>query len=209
MDAVVGLFAAFAVQLFIIVDPIAGLPVFLGITPANTSAERRVMVRRGCLAAFGVLVFFLCFGRLIMNYFGIETEAVRICGGILLFAISLEMLSGRLSRTETSHREEQWAEAKDDISLTPLAFPLLAGPGAIATCLIFSARADSVMDYLALLAGIALVLGLSYLVLLQAESLLRLLGALGTVLLTRLMGLLLSFLAVQYVVDGVRTAFGL
>jgi len=208
MDSSFTLFSAFALQLFIIVDPIAGVPVFLAITPDNTRAQRRAMAVRGCLAAFAILVFFLLCGRWVMSYFAIETSAVRICGGLLLFVISLEMLYGRLSGTGTSPREEQLAEAKEDISITPLAFPLLAGPGAIATGLIFVEQVHSTADYLALLAASAIIFVVTCLLLLRADALLRLIGALGAAIVTRLMGLVLAFLAVQYVIDGIRGAFG-
>jgi len=209
MDAGFDIFTAFALQLFIIVDPLAGVPVFLAITPDNTRQERKAMAIRGCMVAFLVLVFFILLGRFVMDYFGIETAAIRICGGLLLFVISLEMLYGRPTGTGTSRREERIAEAKEDISITPLAFPLLAGPGAIATCLIFAEHAGTVASFLALLAGCALVFVLTCLFLLRADDLLRLLGALGTAIVTRLMGLVLAFLSVQYVIDGIRSAFKL
>jgi multiple antibiotic resistance protein len=208
MDSSFTLFTAFTLQLFIIVDPIAGVPVFLAITPDNTRAQRRAMAVRGCLAAFAILVFFLLCGRPVMNYFAIETPAVRICGGLLLFVISLEMLYGRPTGTGTSPREERLAEAKEDVSITPLAFPLLAGPGAIATGLIFVEHVRAAADYLALLAASALVFVVTCLLLLRADALLRLIGALGAAIVTRLMGLVLAFLAVQYVIDGIRGAIG-
>lgn len=208
MDSSFALFTAFALQLFIIVDPIAGVPVFLAITPDNTPAQRRAMAVRGCLAAFAILVFFLLCGRWLMNYFAIETSAVRICGGLLLFGISLEMLYGRPTGTGTSPREERLAEAKEDISITPLAFPLLSGPGAIATGLIFIEHVRSVTDYLALLTASAFIFAVTCLLLLRADELLRLIGALGAAIVARLMGLVLAFLAVQYVLDGIREAFG-
>ncbi len=198
-----GLFGAFALQLFLIVDPVAGVPVFLAITPRNSPEERRRMAVRGCLAAFLVLLFFLLAGPPLLRYFGIETASVRIGGGILLFVIALEMLYGRPTGTGTSRREERMAGAKRDISITPLAVPLLAGPGAIATCLIFSAQA-SAADWLALPAALATVLAITALLLRRADDLVRWLGDLGTAVLVRIMGLLLAFLSVQYVVDGVR-----
>ncbi len=203
----VELFVAFAFQLFIIVDPVGGVPVFLGITPRNSAAERRRMAFRGSLCAFLVVVFFILLGPFLLGYFGIGTPAVRICGGILLFVIALEMLYGRVSGTETSRREERLAEAKEDISITPLAIPLLAGPGTITTSLIFAARAADVPSYLALLFAAALVFTLSYLLLRESEPLLRVFGRLGTVVLTRIMGLVLAFLAVQYVLDGLTAVF--
>jgi len=199
------LFTAFAVQLFIIVDPVVGVPVFLAITPHNTAAERRPMARRGCIAAFLVVAFFIVIGPLLLGYFGIQTASVRICGGVLLFIIALEMLYGRPTGTGTSRREERLAEAKEDVSITPLAVPLLAGPGAIATALIFADRAAAPLDWLALLAAAAVVFAVTFLFLRRADDLVRWIGSLGTAILTRIMGLLLAFLAVQYAVDGFRS----
>jgi len=199
------LFTAFAVQLFIIVDPVVGVPVFLAITPHNTAAERRPMARRGCIAAFLVVAFFIVIGPLLLGYFGIQTASVRICGGVLLFIIALEMLYGRPTGTGTSRREERLAEAKEDVSITPLAVPLLAGPGAIATALIFADRAAAPLDWLALLAAAAVVFAATFLFLRRADDLVRWIGSLGTSILTRIMGLLLAFLAVQYAVDGFRS----
>jgi len=198
------LFWAFSLQLFIIVDPVAGVPLFLAITPHNSGEERRAMAGRGCLVAFLVVTFFLFGGPPVLAYLGISTPAVRITGGVLLFAIALEMLYGRLTGTQTSRREARLAEAKADISITPLAIPLLAGPGAIATSLLFSRRAASAADYLGLLAAAATVFALAYLMLAKASTLARLWGSLGTTILTRVMGLILAFLAVQYVIDGLH-----
>jgi multiple antibiotic resistance protein len=202
------LFVVFFVQLLVIVDPLAGVPLFLAITPGSSTQERRIMARRGCLLALVILAFFLLCGPALLGYFGIGLAAVRICGGILLFAIALEMLYGRPTRTGSSRRERLLAGAKEDISLTPLAFPLLAGPGAIATTLLFAPRATGIGERLLLLAAAALVLLLTLLVLRHAEMLLRWIGDLGATVVTRLMGLILAFLAVQYVIDGVQTVLG-
>lgn len=207
MAGFVDFFLAFFIPMFIIVDPLAGLPVFLAITPNNSPAERRRLARRGCLVAFGVVLFFLFAGPVLIGYFGITTQAVRICGGILLFVIGLEMIYGRVSGSETSPRERRLAAAKEDISITPLAIPLLAGPGAIATVLIFAGKAQGGADYLALLLGSAAVFSLSYLFLRQADRLMQWIGILGATILTRIMGLVLAFLAVQYVIDGLRAAW--
>ena len=198
------LFLSFAIQLFIIVDPIAGIPVFLAITPRNSRQERLAMARRGCLVAFLLVVFFLLGGPGLLAYLGISTSAVRIAGGLLLFAIALEMLYGRPTGTGTTRREERLAQAKADISITPLAIPLLAGPGAIVNSLIFSGQASGFGDYLALLGAAATVFAATYLLLGRATLLAGALGRLGTTIVIRVMGLVLAFLAVQYVIDGVR-----
>ena len=124
MHALPDLFIAFFVQLFIIVDPLVGVPVFLAITPHNTTAERRRMARRGCVAAALVVVFFLYVGPYLLAYFGVKTPAVRITGGVLLFVIAIEMLYGRPTGTGTSPREERLAEAKKRVGLVVDAYGL-------------------------------------------------------------------------------------
>lgn len=202
------LFRSFAVQMFILVDPIVAVPIFLAITPRNSVAERRVMAGRGCSVAFLVIAFFLLLGPLLLDYFGVKTPAVQICGGILLFVIALEMLYGRPTQTVTTPEEEQLAGLKEDISITPLAIPMLSGPGAITTCLIFAKKADGVGDYLALLLAAGLIFGGTYLLMLRAEAVQRWLGGLGLTIVTRVMGLVLAFIAIQYAIDGVHTVIG-
>jgi multiple antibiotic resistance protein len=209
MEIAFEMFVSFAVQLFIIVDPIAAVPVFLTITPQNTRQERKTMALRACLVAFLVVVFFILAGPFLLGYFSIQNSAVRICGGILMFVIAIEMLYGRRTGTGISYREERLGEAKEDISITPLAIPLLAGPGAITTSLIFSEKAHALLSYFALLLSSVLVFSLTYLFLRWADELVKWIGILGTTVLTRIMGLILAFIAVQYVVDGIRITFGL
>jgi multiple antibiotic resistance protein len=202
----ISLFAAYAIQLFLIVDPLVAIPYFLAITRNSRSEERREMARRGCIIAYLVIVVFIFTGPALIGYLGIRTPAIRICGGILLFFISVEMLYGRTTGTGTSEREERIAGAKDDISVTPLAIPLLAGPGAIATTLLFADRARGAASYFILLAACTLVFFTTHLLLRRAEELQRWIGTLGITIVVRIMGLILAFIAVQYVVDGVSAA---
>ena len=153
--------------------------------------------------AFLLSGFFLLAGPLFLGYFGIGSSAVLIAGGILLFLISLEMLYGRMTGTGTTPREERLAEERPDVSVFPLAFPVLAGPGAVATCLIFAAQVASLGERLALLAATFAVFVLTSLVLLRAELLMKVLGSLGVSIASRIMGLLLALLAAQYVIDGI------
>ena len=203
------LFVNFFFQLFIIVDPLVALPVFLAITPNRTSQERKVMALRGSVIAYLVIAFFLLCGNFRLGYLGIGTSAVRICGGALLFLIGLEMLYGRQSRTETSIREERLAEEKEDISVTPLAIPLLTGPGAIATALLFAGRTDTLTGLMLLLASSFLVFAVTFVTLWKGKRLADLIGQLGMTVVTRVMGLVLAFIAVQYVIDGIKGAFGI
>lgn len=198
----------FLIQMLIIVDPVVAMPVLLTITPRNTPAERRLMARRGCSAAFLLSGFFLLAGPVFLTYFGIDTPAVLITGGVLLFLIALEMLYGRITGTGTTPREERLAEERPDVSIFPLAFPVLAGPGAVATCLIFAAQSPSLTQRLALLLASLVVFVLTYLLLARAELLMKMIGSLGVSVATRIMGLLLALLAVQYVINGTTAIFG-
>jgi multiple antibiotic resistance protein len=199
------LFTVFIIQLFIVVDPVAAIPVFLAITPNKRGEERRRLALRGCCIGCLIIIFFLAGGHQVLTYFGIQTAAVQICGGILLFVISLDLLYGRATGTEISGRETKLAEAKQDISVTPLAIPILAGPGAIATSIIFAGRGNSVAEFGVLIAGCIIVFAATYLSLHWADNLNRSVGDLGMTILTRIMGLLIAFISVQYVIDGVRT----
>jgi multiple antibiotic resistance protein len=198
----------FLIQMLIIVDPLVAVPVLLTITPRKTSLERRLMARRGCLVAFFLSGFFLLAGPLLLTYFGVGTPAVLVTGGVLLFLIALEMLYGRITGTGTTPREERLAEERHDVSIFPLAFPMLAGPGAVATCLIFAAQTPDLVQRLGLLLASLLVFAITYLVLARAELLMKVLGSLGVSIATRVMGLLLALLAVQYVINGGAALFG-
>lgn len=201
------LLTVFVIQLFIIVDPLACIPIFLAITPNKTKKERRIIARRSCFVACIVLIFFVLAGNAILNYLGITTSAVQICGGILLFIIALEFLRGKATTTETSSLEERLAEEKEDVSVTPLAIPLLAGPGAIATTFVFAGRAESIFTYATLVTGSALVFCAVYLCFHWADDIAKIFGVLGMKIITRIMGFILAFIAVQYVVDGITHQF--
>jgi multiple antibiotic resistance protein len=205
MPHLVELFTVFVIQLFIVVDPVAGIPVFLTITPNKGELERRSLARRGCAIGCIIIIFFLAGGHHVLTYFGIQTSAVQICGGILLFVISLDLLYGRATGTEISNRETRLAEAKQDISVTPLAIPILAGPGAIATSIIFAGRSPGLVEFGVLIVGAMAVFFATYLCLHWADHLNRIIGDLGITILTRIMGLLIAFISVQYVIDGTRT----
>jgi len=198
----------FFIQMVIIVDPVVAMPVLLTITPRNTPQERRSMARRGCAAAFLLSGFFLLAGPAFLERFGITQAAVLITGGVLLFLIALEMLYGRITGTGTTPREERLAEERTDVSLFPLAFPVLAGPGAVVTCLIFAAQAPAPEQRLLLLLASLGVFALTYLILARAELLMKMIGSLGVSIATRIMGLLLALLAVQYVITGSAAVFG-
>ncbi|MDM7916158.1 MAG: MarC family protein [Candidatus Eisenbacteria bacterium] len=192
-------FLAMVVNLFLIIDPVGSIPLVAALTRGTPASRRRRMVARAVLIAFLVLGFFAIAGRPVLRYFGVQIPAVRIAGGVLLFFIGLEMLYGRISRTETTEGEELEAAGKEDISITPLAIPLLAGS-------LSGAGGSGPGGLLLLLAAIASVMAISLLLLCLTDPLIRLLGQIGIKVIARVMGLLLLFVATQYVLDGLLAA---
>ena len=201
------LFSAF-VTLVIVVDPIGNAPIFTALTHNMAPAYRRRMAIRGIVIATAILVMFLLFGGWLLETLGIGIAAFRIAGGILLFLLAIDMVFARQSGLRsTTVQEQQEAEHKRDVSVFPLAFPLIAGPGALTTVLLMNSPRPEFSILTGLLAVLLLVLGLTLISLLCADHIMRLLGETGTNVITRLMGLILAALAVQYVLDGVATAF--
>ena len=208
MTAAIESAITFFIQMVIIVDPVVAMPVLLAITPRHTPEQRCRTARRGCGAAFLFSGFFLLVGPAFLARFGIGPAAVLITGGVLLFLIALEMLYGRMTGTGTTPREERLAEERTDVSLFPLAFPVLAGPGAVVTCLIFAAQAPALEQRLVLLLASVGVFLLTYLILARSELVMKMIGSLGVSIATRIMGLLLALLAVQYVITGSTAILG-
>jgi multiple antibiotic resistance protein len=201
------LFNAFVV-LLIVVDPIGNAPIFMALTHNMEKAYRRRMAIRGVALATMILVLFLFIGDLLLDTLGVGIPAFRIAGGVLLFLLAIDMVFARQSGLRSTTVEEQHeAEHKRDVSVFPLAFPLIAGPGALTTVLLMTSPRPEVLIFAGMLAVLLLVLGLALLSLLFADRIMGLLGETGANVITRLMGLILAALAVQYVLDGIDTAF--
>jgi multiple antibiotic resistance protein len=189
--------------LFVVVDPVGIAPIFLGLAARRSEAERRSIARRAVLVAGGILLSFLVAGSWLLRHIGISLEAFRVAGGLLMFAIARDMVFVQLER-ETKE-EEQEARAKDDITVFPLAIPLIAGPGALASVMILAGEARSQpLGFAVVLATTAAVLLLVYLALRASTYLARLLGRTGVNVVTRVLGVLLAALAVEYVASGAR-----
>src|SRR5882672_6671578 len=177
-------------SLFVIVDPIAVVPAFIAMTPNDRPAAQLRMARLACLVAAGVLMLFALAGKWIFKTLGITLPAFQIAGSILLLRIALDMLYGRRSAAQETREEVEAGTAKDDIAITPLGVPMLAGPGAISTALILLSQARGLGQHIALFACIAAVCVLSYLIIHIAVRGARRLSPLALKLATRLMGLL-------------------
>ena len=194
----------FASVLFI-VDPIAVVPTYLVITQGQSPTQRRVTARRACVAAAMILVVFALAGSRIFGLFGITMPAFRIAGGLILWLVAMDMLHGNRS-TQEGVAEIAEGRAKDDVAVTPLAMPMLAGPGAISTVMVLSGQAHSTGQTIIVYASIALTLFISWITLRLAERLVKRMGQTGIRVMTRIMGLLLAAIAVQFVITGVRDA---
>ncbi|HAV08232.1 MAG TPA: MarC family transcriptional regulator [Rhodobacteraceae bacterium] len=200
MDSVF-LATAFA-TLFVVIDPIGLTPLFVALTQGMEARARRAIGFRACLVAFGILALFGLFGEAVLGFVGIRMPAFRIAGGVLLFLTALDMLFERRTK-----RREDSAEERSDPSIFPLGMPLIAGPGAIATMILLTGQQPGVAGYLWAVAVMASVLCIVFVLFLLAGPIERALGRTGTNIVTRLLGMLLAALAVQFVVDGLL-AFG-
>jgi MarC family membrane protein len=193
------------VTLFVIIDPVGLAPLFVALTQGQDAARRRRIAAHACLTAFGLLTLFGLFGDAVLAFVGISFPAFRIAGGILLFLTALDMLFER----RTKRREGQTHPHEDDPSVFPLAIPLIAGPGAIATMILLTGQSGGDWTWVATVHGVmAAVVAVTFLAFLSAGALERVLGPVGINVVTRLLGMLLAALSVQFVLDGLA-AFSL
>jgi multiple antibiotic resistance protein len=188
-----------------IVDPIAVIPTYLVITQGETSEQRAETARKACIAAAMILVGFAFFGTLIFQIFGITIEAFRIAGGLILWVVAMDMLHGE-RRTQEGGSEIAEGRVKEDVAITPLAMPMLAGPGAISTIIVLAGQAHEMVEKGIVLLAIIVTMVVSLIVLRLGENLVRIMGQTGIRVMTRIMGLLLAAIAVQFVITGVRDA---
>jgi MarC family membrane protein len=195
------------VTLFVVVDPIGLVPSFIAVTHGMPARAQRKVSLRAALIAFGVLVGAALIGDWLLRTLAITLPAFRIAGGLLLFSIASEMVFGVRVARQSQQAEEAIEERVRNVAAFPLAVPLMAGPGAITATVLLAGRADNDITRLGmLLAVIAVVLALCFVTFLSAGRIARLLGTTGNVVLSRLLGVLLAALAVQYVIDGARAA---
>lgn len=196
------------VSLFAVMNPIGNVPIFISLTEEETLANKRKIARKSLLISLLILVIFLLFGHFIFEAFGITIDAFRIVGGILIFGIAYNLLQAKQSRLHSLHPDEhEESVAKEDISVTPLATPIFAGPGTIATVMALAGGADQVKHSIAVLIAILIVLVGTYIILYFSGSILHYLGKTGMNVITRLMGLLLAVIAVQMMIEGLSAVF--
>jgi len=199
IDALINAFAT----LFVTIDPIGLAPIFIGLTDGMNKSERFAVGLRACIIALFLMTLFLIAGQAILDTLGITIHAFRVAGGLLLFYTAFEMVyGGRQERKQETSKKAVTADHIANIAVFPLALPLIAGPGAISAAILLSSENSSLEWQFALFGVIAAVLLLVFLAFLASNLIDRYLGTTGRMILTRLLGVLLAALSVQFVVDG-------
>ena len=203
-------YALFAFSsLFVIVDPVAAVPAFVAMTSHDTVAQRLRMARVACLVMVGLLTGFALVGQTLFNLLGITLPAIQVAGALVLLLVALDMLRAQRSAVQETAEETAAGSSKEDIAITPLAVPMLAGPAAISTVILLEAQAATWAHRGMLLACLVLVGLASYIIFALGATGAKWLSPIADRIITRLMGLLLAALAVQFLFNGLKGEGGL
>ncbi len=202
------LFGSVLVTFLVIIDPPGCAPIFASLTRGTPPAHRRAMAIRSSLIAWVILLFFALLGKPMLQALGISLASFRIAGGIMLFFIALDMVfERRTERREKRAEEIEQSPEAEDISVFPMAIPMIAGPGSIASAMLWVSRADGATEIAVVLAALTTVMVVTLLTLLAAGPLMRLIGEKVEAMITRILGVILAALAAQFVVDGLKQSF--
>ncbi len=208
MTELLGLFTSALVTFVLVIDPPGCAPIFAGLTRQAQPEERRAMAARAVVIAACVLIFFAAFGEDLLRALGVSLASFRISGGIMLFLIALEMVfERRTQRREARAEEINETHEVDDISVFPMAIPMIAGPGSIATVMLITSQSSGVQQTTVVFGALFVTLALTLLALLAAGPLMRVLGARIEAMITRILGVILAALAAQFVIDGLKASF--
>ena len=200
------LYISSLITFFVVIDPPGCAPIFAGLTAGASAVDRRSMAIRAVVVAAGILLVFALFGEDLLRGLGISLASFRIAGGIMLFLIALEMVFEKRTERREDRAAKVTASEAEDISIFPMAMPMMAGPGSIASVMLLMARNDGIERTLVVLGAMATILALTLAALLAAGPLMRLLGARIEAVITRLLGVLRGALAVQFVMDGLSVS---
>lgn len=201
------LFVSALVTFLVVIDPPGCVPIFASLTSGATPVHRRAMAVRSVLVASGILLFFGLLGEDLLDALGISLSAFRIAGGIMLFLIAIDMVFEKRTERRENRAQEVSAREPEDVSVFPMAIPMIAGPGSIASIMLLMARSDGLSESLVVLGAMVLTLTLTLLSLLLAGPLMRLLGHKMEAMITRILGVILAALAAQFVIDGIERSF--
>jgi multiple antibiotic resistance protein len=202
------LFGSVLVTFLVIIDPPGCVPIFASLTRGTPPAHRRAMAIRSSAIAWVILMFFALLGKPMLHALGISLASFRIAGGVMLFMIALDMVFERRTqrRENRAHSIEGTPDA-EDISVFPMAIPMIAGPGSIASAMLWVSRAETPIHVAIVLGAITVVMLITFLTLLASEPLMRLMGEKVEAMITRILGVILAALAAQFIVDGLKQSF--
>jgi multiple antibiotic resistance protein len=204
------LFISALVTFFVVIDPPGCAPIFAGLTAGTSAQHQRTMAVRSTLVAASILLFFALLGQRLLGAMGVSLDSFRIAGGIMLFLIALEMVFEKRTERRTNRAEDVKAHPEhEDISVFPMAIPMIAGPGSIASVMLMTARSKSFEDALMVLGALAAVLIVNFASMVAAGPLMKMLGYKIEAMITRILGVVLAALAAQFVVDGLKASFGI
>jgi multiple antibiotic resistance protein len=205
---VIELFGSALVTFLVIIDPPGCAPIFASLTRGASPAHRRAMAVRSSLIAWAILMFFALLGRPMLHALGISLASFRLAGGIMLFFIAMDMVfERRTERREKRAEEIEKTPEVEDISVFPMAIPMIAGPGSIASAMLWVSRAEDPVHIAVVLAAITVVMLLTLVTLLAAGPLMKLIGEKIEAMITRILGVILAALAAQFIVDGLKQSF--
>lgn len=203
MEIILATFSA----LFSVVNPFGAMPVFLTLTQDDTAAQRNQQALKACLYMVGILAVFFLAGQYVLNFFGIRIHDLRIAGGLMIMRAGFELLSPGASKKKISPEVVEESQLKEDISFTPLAMPMLSGPGAIAVSIAMYTTSLSYMDMALILVAIVLLAAVSYIILRFSHQLTRYMGKAGLSALSRIMGFIVLSIGVNFIVSAIYALF--
>lgn len=193
---------------FAIMNPIGNVPIFIGLASDSNKKERKIIALRSTLLAFCIVILFILFGNTIFSLFGISLESIQIAGSVLIFLVGFQLLHGRNSRIHHPKKKENISKSEEvNLAISPLAIPILAGPGTISTALSFSAQANNYTKEAIVVLGFALICLSTYIAFISADKIIDFLKASVIKVITRVMGLLLTIIAAQMLINGVQSTF--
>tara|TARA_Y100001970_G_C14032506_1_gene749371 strand:+ start:317 stop:970 length:654 start_codon:yes stop_codon:yes gene_type:complete len=191
-------------SLFALLNPIGIAPIILSITENYSLKDYKKLIRRSTVFACIILLVFAITGKIIFSFYGITLHAFKIAGGILFLRIGLNMLEAKVSRTKSTPKESEEAESNNDIALSPIGIPLIAGPGAITSVMILSAQTTSLNQKIIFYLSIVITLFITFIILTLAKKLTKILGTVGLRIIERIMGMILMVVAIQFIIDGMN-----
>lgn len=207
--SVAGLLLASFSSLFSVVNPLATMPIYLSLMEGNADTEKIRIARKACIYMFCVLIIFLLAGTYILSFFGISLPGIQIAGGLVIVRAGFSMLSPDNGGRKLTQKDQEAAREKEDVSFSPLAMPLLSGPGSIAVVIGFGADARGVADFSVHAVAVFLTAILAFMILRIAPKLVKYIGNSGMTVITRMMGFIVLAIGVQFIINGISKFFGI